>query len=109
MGLGSNPTPDSVSFVISKIYMTVSFAYFPYLRLITKEKSDSISITIRMAEWFKARDSILRNRPLLKLSFLATNGGVGSNLTPHSVSFAISKIHTNVSFAYFPYLILITK
>ena len=51
MGVGSNLTPDSVSFEISKIHTNVSFAYFPYLRLITKEKSGSISITIRMVEW----------------------------------------------------------
>ena len=70
MGVGSNPTPDSVSFVISKIHMNVDFAYFPYLRLITKEKSGRINITIRMEEWSKARDSILRNFPLLKLSIL---------------------------------------
>ena len=70
MGVGSNPTPDSVSFAISKIHMNVSFAYFPYLRLITKEKSGRINITIRMAEWFKAPDSILRNFALMKLSIL---------------------------------------
>ena len=70
MGVGSNPTARSVSFVISKIHMTVSFAYLPYLRLITKEKSGSISITIRMVEWSKAPDSILRNFPLLKLTIL---------------------------------------
>ena len=68
MGVGSNATPDSVNLVISKIHMNVSFAYFLYLRLITKVKSGRINITIRMEEWSKARDSILKNFPLLKLS-----------------------------------------
>ena len=70
MGVGSNPTPDSVSFAISKIHMNVSFAYFPYLRLITKEKSYRISGTIRMVEWSKALDTILRTLALLRLCVL---------------------------------------
>ena len=51
----------SVSFVISKMLMTVSFSYFPYLRFITKEKSGRIPIIVRMAEFSKAPDSRLRN------------------------------------------------
>ena len=92
MGVGSNPTPYIVSFVISqidrnvsfvisqidmnvsfaisKIEMNVSFADFLYLRLITKEKSDRISITIRMLKWSEASGTILRNFSLLKLSIL---------------------------------------
>ena len=70
MGVGSNPTPDSVRFAISKINMNVSFAYVLYLRLITKEKSDRISITIRMLKWSKAPFTILRNFSLLKLCIL---------------------------------------
>ena len=70
MGVGSGPTPDSVSFGISKIHMNVSFAYFPYLRLITKEKSRRISVTVRMVEWSEVPDSILRNCALLKLCIL---------------------------------------
>ena len=70
MGVGSNPTPDSVSFVISKIDMNVSFADFPYLRLIMKEKSDRISITITMLNWSEAPGTILRNFSLLKLCIL---------------------------------------
>ena len=67
MGVGSNPTTDSVSFVISQIDMNVSFAYFPYLRLITKEKSGGIGITIRMLKLSEAPYTILRNFALLKL------------------------------------------
>ena len=70
MSVGSNPTPDTVSFAISKIHMNVNFAYFPYLRLITKEKSGRISLTIRMVEWSEAPDSILGNFSLLKLCTL---------------------------------------
>ena len=70
MGVGSNPTPDSVRFAISKINMNVSFAYFLYVRLTTKEKSDRISITIRMLKWSKAPGTILRNFSLLKLCIL---------------------------------------
>ena len=70
MGVDSNQTPDNVSFGISIIHMTVSFAYFRYLRFIRKEKSGSMSITVRMAEWSKAPDSRLANLPLLKLSIL---------------------------------------
>ena len=67
MGVGSNPTPDSVSFAISKIKMDVSFAYFPYLKLITKEKSGRIGITIWMLKCSEAPHTILRNFALLKL------------------------------------------
>ena len=70
VGVGSNPTNDIVSFPISKININVSFAYFPYLRLITKEKSGHISITIRMLEWSEAPDTILRNFALLQLCIL---------------------------------------
>ena len=68
--MGSNSTPDSVSFAFSEIHMTVSFYYFPDLRFITREKSDDIPIIVRMADWSKAPDSRLRNLPLLKLSIL---------------------------------------
>ena len=68
--MGSNPTPDSVSFVISKIDMNVSFADFPYLRLITKEKSDRISITIRMLKLSEVPGTILIKFSLLKLCIL---------------------------------------
>ena len=68
--MGSNSTPDSVSFAISEIHMSVSFYYFPDLRFITREKSDDIPIIVRMAEWSKAPDSRLRNLPLLKLNIL---------------------------------------
>ena len=70
MGVGSNPTSDSFSFAISKIKMNVSYAYFPYLRLITKEKSGRNSITIRMLKWSEPPYKILRNFALLKLWIL---------------------------------------
>ena len=57
-------------FAISQINMNVSFAYFPDLRLITKEKSGRISITIRMLKWSEVLDTILRNFALLKLRIL---------------------------------------
>ena len=70
MGVGSNPTPDIVRLVVSKVDMNVSFADFLYLRLITKEKSDRISITITMLKWSEAQGTILRNFSLLKLCIL---------------------------------------
>ena len=70
MGVGSNPTPDCVRYPVPKINMNVSFAYFLYLRLITKEKSHDISITIRMLKWSEAPHTILRNFALLKLCIL---------------------------------------
>ena len=70
MRVGSNRTVDSVSIAISIIDMTVRFAYFLYLRLIKKEKSGSISLTVRMAERSKEPDSRLRNLSPLELSVL---------------------------------------
>ena len=70
MVVGSNPTPDSVSFAISKIDMSVSFTYFPYLRFIRKEKSREISITVRMAEWSKGIRLKATKSSVLKLSIL---------------------------------------
>ena len=70
MGVGSNTTSESFSFAISKINMNISFAYFPYLRLITKEMSGRNSITIRMLKWSEAPYTILRNFALLKLCIL---------------------------------------
>ena len=70
MVVGSNPTPDSVSFAISKIDMSVSFTYFLYLRFIKKEKSSYISITVRMAEQSKGIRLKAAKSSLLKLSTL---------------------------------------
>ena len=61
MGVGSNPTPDSVSFAISEIEITARFAYVLYLRRVESEKLSSMPITVMMAEWSKAPDSRLRN------------------------------------------------
>ena len=68
--MGSDPTADSVSFAISKIKMNVSSAYFPYVRLITKEKSGRIRITIWLRKCSEAPHTILRNFALLKLRIL---------------------------------------
>ena len=42
MYVGSNPTPDSVKFVISNIEKPGIFVYFLYLRGIRREKSGLI-------------------------------------------------------------------
>ena len=70
MGVGSNPTPDSVSFTISKINMSVSFTYLLYLRFIKKEKSSYISTTVRMAERSKGIRLKATKSSVLKLSIL---------------------------------------
>ena len=70
MGVGSNPTPDSVSFAISKIDMSVSFTYFLYLRFPKKEKSSYISIIVRMAEKSKGISLKATKSFVLKLSIL---------------------------------------
>ena len=70
MGVGSNPTPGSVSFAISKIDMSVSSIYFLYLRFIKKEKSSYISITVRMADRSKGIRLKATKSSVLKLSIL---------------------------------------
>ena len=68
--MGSNPTPESFSFAISKIDMSVSFTYFLYLRFINKEKSSYISITVRMADQSKGTRLKATKSSVLKLSIL---------------------------------------